>query len=462
MLPKRRCVVKGIFISMAQLRKVLIFERRCCVILHMESLAKKLYWRNAGRLSGGNSAQAGSILYVGYDLRYALLRRRRLSGIRRCARAFGLDVATLAPEEATPGAVRVAIGGGRVAGCVVECWLARHPLPPRLFGSVPVVYFDPPGRGAWRSARKVECDEAGIARAAFRELSSGLPPCFAIVGSGSVPESPWARRRVAAFRACCRAAGKPCRLFAERPREDEESRADRLANWAASLPEHCAVFGVNDSVAASFARALSAAGRSLPRSATLVGVDAVETPEDGLPASDISSVKVDFELSGYLAAKALLEMGGMSATHGTPATRPGIRPGCPMGPSSPIAANFGPLFVERRASTRGFGRREPFVMEALEAIRGEACDGLSAAGLASRFPVSRKLFELRFREAMGHSVLDEILHVRMARVIDLLSQPDFPIGAIADFCGFDSGRELRDIFRSRTGTSLREWRKLRR
>jgi LacI family transcriptional regulator len=97
----------------------------------------------------------------------------------------------------------------------------------------------------------------------------------------------------------------------------------------------------------------------------------------------------------------------------------------------------------------------------VDAIRREACDGLTAATLAKRFPVSRKLFELRFREAIGHSVLNEILHVRMERVFDLLARQDFPIGAIADFCGFDSARELRSLFRKRMGTSMREWRNMR-
>ena len=125
-------------------------------------------------------------------------------------------------------------------------------------------------------------------------------------------------------------------------------------------------------------------------------------------------------------------------------------------------ATFGPLLVERRKSTRGRGRREPWVLESVDMIRREACDGLSAEALARRFPVSRNLFERRFREAMGHSVLDEIIHVRMQRVFDLLARPDFPIGAIADFSGFGCGYGLRKLFRSRTGMSLREWRKTRR
>ena len=94
-------------------------------------------------------------------------------------------------------------------------------------------------------------------------------------------------------------------------------------------------------------------------------------------------------------------------------------------------------------------------------IRREACDGLTAANLARRFPGTRQLFDLRFREAMGHSPLDEIIHVRLQRVLELLSQPDFPISAIADFCGFPSERVLQKHFHSRFHMSMREWRKAR-
>ena len=59
---------------------------------------------------------------------------------------------------------------------------------------------------------------------------------------------------------------------------------------------------------------------------------------------------------------------------------------------------------------------------------------------------------------MGHSVLDEILHVRMEKVMALLLRPDVPIGAIASLCGFGSDIELRALFRRRFGISMRRWR----
>ena len=397
-----------------------------------------------------------SLLYIGYDPCYALLRRRRLSGIRRCANAHGWKVATLSPEKATPDAVRAAIARFHAIGCIVECWLAQGDLPPRLFGSLPVVFFNPPERREWRGVATVPCDEAAVAQAAFGELSAGLPPCYAVVGDGPMRSNPWARERVAAFRACCRTAAKPCHVFPERPDEAAATREERLSRWVVALPAHCAIFGVNDGVAACVADALASAGRVLPRSATLVGADAAEVPGDGRPASSISSVRLDFELSGYLAAKTIARM--LAAGSAEDARDNGAFPA----PPATETLAFGPLLCIRRQSTRGRGRHEPWVMKAVEMIRGEACDGLTATALAARFPVSRKLFELRFREATGHSVLNEILHIRMERVFDYLGRPDFPIGAIAGFCGFRSDRELRNLFLARTGTSMRAWRAARR
>lgn len=115
--------------------------------------------------------------------------------------------------------------------------------------------------------------------------------------------------------------------------------------------------------------------------------------------------------------------------------------------------------VVRRKSTSGRGRHEPRILEAVEMIRREACDGLTAAALAARFDCSRRLFNLRFREATGHSVLDEILHVRLERAFTLLAQTDMPVGAIADFCGFRSYWALDFLFRTRLGVSMREWRR---
>ena len=128
----------------------------------------------------------------------------------------------------------------------------------------------------------------------------------------------------------------------------------------------------------------------------------------------------------------------------------------------PLAADgpaVAPLMAVRRESTGGYGRREPFVLQAVERIRREACDGLTARDVIAAAPVSRSLFILRFREAVGHSPLEEILHVRLEKVFTLLSRTDVPIGTIADFCGFPTNIALHGLFKKRTGMSMSEWRR---
>ena len=148
-------------------------------------------------------------------------------------------------------------------------------------------------------------------------------------------------------------------------------------------------------------------------------------------------MRIDLEYSGYLAAKRLAALSSNSP--------PGVE-------------RFGPLFVERRASTFGHGRREPFVLAAVDAIRREACGGLEASSLHRRFGCSRGHFALRFREAVGHTAQDEILRVRLERVFEILLQPDVPIGAIAGQTGFRTRVALEKLFLRRTGVSMRQWR----
>ena len=378
--------------------------------------------------------------------------RKRLAGIERFAKPRGIRVETIPPAGCTREAVRDAIARFRPVGCVAECHDVRCRPRQSWFGRVPTVFLNPPERREWRDVARVVCDEAAVARMAFDELSAGNPPCYEVAIFTSTDRQPWAIERIRAFRECCAAIGAECRMSVlpnpagAKTDAAKAECAERMAEWAAALPQRCAVFAVNGHVERHAARAFAAAGRTLPRTATLCGSDGSDPlPEDRLLAERTSSVKIDFELSGYLAARMLGEMSGGSRIRATG-----------------IVATYGPLLVIRRDSTRGRGRRENFVLEALDTIRREACDGLSAEELAGRSGVSRSLFFLRFKEAMGHTVHDEIALIRLETAYSLLSGTDYPIGAVADMCGFGSHGEARIVFRARTGRSMSRWRALHR
>lgn len=364
--------------------------------------------------------------------------RRKLAGVMRFARTRKWEVEAIPAARWSPAGLPALLRRLRPAGCVVECLDAAGMPSPACFGKTPAVWLDPPEKLRWRGAPAVVCDNAAVARFAFRELAAGLPSCFAAVPSHRLQR--WSEERIAAFRALCAEAGATCHVFEGRTvrrgrPEDLARRRARLAAWLSTLPARCAVFAANDYSARDVALAARSVARSIPRELSLLGVDGMPDESGDATIRRLSSVRMDFELAGYLAARLLSSL------------------------PSRAAAAFGPLCVLRGDSTRGRGRRDPHILEAVGIIRREACEGLTAAALAARVPGSRKHFERRFREAMGHSVLDEILHVRLQAVMDLLSRPEPPIGTIADFCGFGSQVELRIAFRARTGMSMRQWRK---
>ena len=369
-----------------------------------------------------------TILYLNTDPG-ARIPEMTLAGIRRYAAARRWKAEAFSSAESRQEAIPALMAAhAPIAGCVYECSDDNVPASPSVFGNVPVVYLHATPRIRGGRVMRLPTDNKAVAKTAFRELSAGRPAAFAVVGCDIAPV--WSLERERTFASLCARSKKPCSVF-ERMDEPPDARAKRLAAFVATLPRHTAVFAVNDLAAAEVIAAARTAYRHIPRELTLLGVDNLsEVCEAGKPT--ISSIQIDFERAGFAAARMIGERGGLAAV--------------------------GPLMVVRRESTGGAGRREPFVLEAVERIRREACDGLTADDVIKAAPVSRSLFILRFREAVGHSIQNEIEHVRLERVFTLLRDPEMPIGAIASFCGWRSDIALRWLFRRRTGMSMRQWR----
>lgn len=383
---------------------------------------------------------AARILYVN-PFPVCRVETMTLAGVRRYAGVRGWAVEAVRSEALSAGRLPALLRTIRPVGCIVECSGGRAPLAQVRFGRIPVVFCN----GAKiRGGSRVACvtvDDAAVAKAAFRELSAGRPSAFAVVSARQ--RRVWSTLRMEAFQSEVRAAGCGCLSFDDGGHLDEppDVRAPRLADWVRTLPRGCAIFAVHDEAAAEVVAAAKTTYRSIPRELTLLGVDN-DTSICEASRPTVSSIQLDFERMGFVAAKMLGER--IAIVHKSPSDNP-----------TPV----GPLLAVRRESTRGSGRREPRILEAVEIIRRKACDGLTAEKLAKRFSGSRRHFDRRFREATGHSVLDEILHVRLDKAFTLLAETDTAIGAIYAHCGFRSPRALDFLVRDRTGMSMREWRK---
>ena len=386
-----------------------------------------------------------------------LIHGMKLAGIRRYAAVRGWGAVAIPPRKYNSRSIAALLAAHRpVAGFVIEATNDKSSLRPSLFGDVPIVYLHPPPELRDGRAAYVATDNEAVARAVFRELSARHPAAYAVAGYHLQTE--WSATRMRVFAELAAKAYVPCHVFNDCGTDAYHRSAASMAalvRWVAALPRHTAIFAVNDGTAEEVVNAARAARRHIPRELALCGVDNLpEICETKRPT--ITSIQIDFERAGFLAARIL---GEMLVNSGTTGTFCSPRVSHKSHSSQLSHPTVGPIMAVWRESTSGAGRREPHIMAAVERIRREACDGLTARKVIEKSPGSKRLFNLRFREATGHSVLDEIRHVRLEKVETLLLQTDTPIDAIADMCGWGSSIALKHFFHSRTGMGMREWRR---
>ena len=91
-------------------------------------------------------------------------------------------------------------------------------------------------------------------------------------------------------------------------------------------------------------------------------------------------------------------------------------------------------------------------------IRNEIKSTLTVAAIAQKIGCSTRLLEKDFKAVLGKSVIGEIGEVRMSKVLDLLKRTTTSEDAIAAECGYGSLGTLRNAFRARFNTTMREYR----
>ncbi len=347
--------------------------------------------------------------------------RDKLTGVYRFAREAGWQVQVV-EANSSPAAVRTMLKIWQPIGCIVDRGLAAGREPTRIFGRTPLAFLDqrpPRRRGGGHSL--VIHDSAASARCAAAELLAAEVKNFTYV-PWKKPAF-WSDEREKAFAAAVRKAG---------------SSYLRWTGSLSSLPRPCGVLCANDMVAQQVLFEARACGLKVPKDLLVVGID--NDPlicENTQPT--LTSVLPDFENAGYQVAQLLAE-----AIEG----------------KAPRLVVYGPVRIVRRESSRWLAKDDPRVTKALSFIKDHAFDhGLKSADVVEVMGCSRRLADLRFREATGHSIHDEVNSMRMERAFELLSNPRQAIGAIPALCGYASEPFFKRLFKQTTGLSMRSWRK---
>ncbi|HBF32969.1 TPA: XylR family transcriptional regulator, partial [Candidatus Sumerlaeota bacterium] len=173
------------------------------------------------------------------------------------------------------------------------------------------------------------------------------------------------------------------------------------------------------------------AGLSVPDEVAVISLDNDELLCE-LCDPPLSSIALNAERAGYEAAELLDRM-----MRGEKVPPRGI--------------TIEPTHVVARQSTEIAATDDRKIADALRFIRHEANRPLGIPDVAEHIGLSRRSLELRFRRALGHTVLTEIRRAQLERVRAFLIETDWAIGKIATQCGFSNGNYLGKIFRKEFG-----------
>jgi LacI family transcriptional regulator len=321
---------------------------------------------------------------------------------------------------------------GYIANCSVE--VIRKVF--RNFRDVPTVLFEYPRLNDDRRVAYISSDVEETAKLAAKAL---LTLGLANYGYANWHrETPWNTARRESFRRIILQHGKSIHTFST-TEETTAQTVRRLAAQIDKLPKPIGIFAVNDIVAEKIVSACQLIGANIPNDVAILGVDnSVELCERSSPT--ISSIDLDHEKSGWMAAE-LLDQLMQNQT------------------AKVCNRHYPPTGVIHRESLRRFNIFNSVISNAVERIRKEACNGLTADDVLKRLPWSRRHSEKLFRTITGKGIHEEILNVRLENAKDMLKNQILSIEHIAHRSGYATLHAFSVFFKSKTGMSPMTWRK---
>lgn len=272
--------------------------------------------------------------------------------------------------------------------------------------------------GAWHEYPGhvvVRGDNRAIGRMAAEHLRGLGLHTLGFVGGG---EALYARHRREGFEAAAREMdAQLCEPPGDASLRSPAPDHDKLRQWLDTAPRPLGLFAQNDETAVHLSTACRLASIRCPDDVAILGVD----NDDVLcsmthPA--LSSIDTGFDRLGFRAAQLIERM---------------IR-----GESlEPHAIELPPIGVVQRGSTHRPPVQDPMVTEALRQIRDHAHDpDTNIEKIAASVDKSRRSLERRFRHAMGRSLHQELVRIRMEHARRMLAESDEPVERIVAACGY--------------------------
>lgn len=206
---------------------------------------------------------------------------------------------------------------------------------------------------------------------------------------------------------------------------------DQLRQAIEALPDPCGIMVATDRKALEVSRICRLIGRRIPEQVALLGVDD-ETEICRLVDPPLTSIDHGPRRIGYEAARLLDQW----VSTGRPPERSLV---------------VQPIRVVARQSTDLLAIDNPDVVIAIRFIRSHFDHEIKVKDVLKHVAMSRRSLEMHFRAALGRSIHEEILRVRIERARQLLATSDQSMAQLASECGFALASQFSFVFKRETG-----------
>ena len=184
-----------------------------------------------------------------------------------------------------------------------------------------------------------------------------------------------------------------------------------LSEWLLGLPKPIAIMACDDNQGSILLQACNSMGIKIPSEAAIMGVDNDEVLCN-MSNPALSSVNIDIEGGGYLAAKMAERM---------------VKD--PSYPGEDVVLR--PLTIVSRMSSNVFATRDTAILTALQFIGANIDHKILVDDVLRQVPLSRRLLEQRFLKVTGTTIYRYISELRMNRFAELLLSSKDSIANIA-------------------------------
>ncbi|MBQ3807596.1 MAG: substrate-binding domain-containing protein [Kiritimatiellae bacterium] len=316
-----------------------------------------------------------------------------------------------------------------VDGAVVKGECARSVADAIFSAGIPVVAIDRPHHSTpYKADAYVTNDNDNIGREAagyFDELGR-----FASYGFVPDPNNcGWSQIRGKAFLSA----------MSERHRDAIVEKLDwPVSERLAALPKPVAIFAAFDQCAATVLEICRELRLKIPKDVAVLGVD-----DDAIICEHthpkLTSIRPDHVGQGFAAARELDRL-----LSGKARRRNDI-----------VCRHIG---ITERDSTAVISPGVRIVREVNTYLDGHALKPIRVADIVAHVGVSSRLANLRYSEATGRSIQEELITRRLAEAKRLLEKTSWPMTRIATRCGFKSSIVLAHLFSSHFEMSMSDWR----